>query len=207
MKPIVNPYLRKRQLIEPPVNQHGSTVHSKKFKSERDDACLTNVPLLPVVPVLLENHATTTSASSQPNIVTPDPKVQKIHLTNSKIGRNVAKELCSETKHSKKIHISSGSKPSTTKIVTSLGRLRTRRGVSFDWIGQPLPTENNEMGRIYFHGFKLCSKEYHIGNVVNMKTGYLNQTVRILSVFQATKSFQGNAYGDGCFWEIQKRGM
>ena len=90
--------------------------------------------------------------------------------------------------------------------LTNLGRLRSRSGIRFSWIGQQLPTENYEIGRVYFNGFTLCGKDYYGGNVVKMKTTYLSQTVRILSVFQATKSFQGNAYGDGQLYEIQKRG-
>jgi hypothetical protein len=88
----------------------------------------------------------------------------------------------------------------------SLGRLRARHGVAFHWIYQPFIKENSAMGRVYFQGFSFCGKEYYIGDVVDLKTNYLNQTVCIISAFQATKSFQGNAYGDGHFLEIQKRG-
>ena len=100
-------------------------------------------------------------------------------------------------------------KTSTTMKTPSIGRLRTRQGIAFLWIGPPSPTTvNYAMGRVYFHGFSLGDKEYYCGDVVKLKTRYLNQTVRIVSAFQATRSFQGvvQAYGDDNFREIQKRG-
>jgi hypothetical protein len=89
---------------------------------------------------------------------------------------------------------------------TYLGRLRTREGINFSWI-LPMMDENYTIGRVYYHGFQLSNNTYHVGDVVHVITNYLNETVRIVSVFQATKSYQGNPYLDGTIQEIQKRGM
>ena len=92
-----------------------------------------------------------------------------------------------------------------------LGRLRTREGITFRWIhfnsNTDSPSYNETMGRVYFRGFKLKGEEFYVNDVVKLKTGLLHaQDVRIIAVFQATKSFMGNAYGDNNYLEIQKRG-
>jgi hypothetical protein len=93
----------------------------------------------------------------------------------------------------------------TTRIPNCLGRLRTREGIDFQWIGPPVVSKNNVIGRVYFQGFHLSGNSYFVDGIVAMKTSYLNETVRIVSVFQATKSYIGTVYDD-CFEEIQKRG-
>jgi hypothetical protein len=90
-------------------------------------------------------------------------------------------------------------------IPNCLGRMRTREGIDFKWIGPPVVTKNNGIGRVYFQGFHLSGNSYSVDDIVAMKTSYLNETVQIVSVFQAAKSYIGTVY-DGCFEEIQKRG-
>jgi hypothetical protein len=97
----------------------------------------------------------------------------------------------------------------TTRENTSdqLGHLRVREGINFAWTGSALPEENNEIGRVYFPGFSLRNEKFNIRDIVTIKTAEVNETVcRIVSTFQATKSFMGHyQYYEGLV-EIQKRG-
>jgi hypothetical protein len=97
----------------------------------------------------------------------------------------------------------------TTRENTSdqLGHLRVREGINFAWTGSRIAEENNEIGRVYFRGFSLCNKKFKTGDIVTIETAEVNETVcRIVSTFQATKSFIGHyQYYEGLV-EIQKRG-
>jgi hypothetical protein len=91
--------------------------------------------------------------------------------------------------------------------ISRLGHLRSREGINFAWTGSALPEENNEIGRVYFPGFSLRNKKFNIDDIVTIKTAEVNETVcRIVSTFQATKSFMGHYHNYEGLVEIQKRG-
>jgi hypothetical protein len=100
----------------------------------------------------------------------------------------------------------------TTRENTSyqLGHLRVREGINFAWTGSAFPEfpeENKEIGRVYFPGFSLRNKKFCIDDIVTIKTAEVKKTVcRIVSTFQATKSFKGHYHNYEGLVEIQKRG-
>lgn len=98
----------------------------------------------------------------------------------------------------------------STSSSYSLGHLRVRDGIDFGWQGDVVGW-NERLGRVYFNGFKLqnklCSGCFKQGDTVQMKTKHVSaSTYIIVAVFQATKSFLGDCYGNGDQHEIQKRG-
>jgi hypothetical protein len=188
MKPIVNPYLKRK--ITTPENE--AIFPAKKIKT-------TTRPYFPTV----DNCTATPTLPHTITAVTPDQSVKTSAPpeipTNCSKSRTICKTVA--TPEQLTTHTTS------TGITLSLGRLRVREGVAFRWVNPLSPINcNNQMGRVYFQGFVLRNKTHYIGDVVRVKTAYIDQTVLILSAFQATKSFQGNAYGDGNHYEIQKRG-
>jgi hypothetical protein len=91
--------------------------------------------------------------------------------------------------------------------ISLLGHLRDREGINFAWTGYAFPEENKEIGRVYFPGFSLRNKKFVIGDIVTIKTAEVKKTVcRIVSTFQATKSFTGHYHNYEGLVEIQKRG-
>jgi hypothetical protein len=97
-----------------------------------------------------------------------------------------------------------------------LGHLRTRPDITFQWIEPPLKNANYDIGRVYYPCFKLRktgerkSSLYCVGDNVSMTTQHIKkpQVVRIVSVYQATKSYVGYPpdYDNDKPIEIQKRG-
>lgn len=199
MKPIKNPYIiaKRKPTGTSPSNETSHPV--KKCKTTTPSNSMGMEPCLPraddntTTPALLVSR--TITANPDRIIKKEIPVFQEIEAKSSSIKCNTATTNTQEQTHA------------TFSTPTSLGSLRERDDVAFCWINQPLPEENNAMGRVYFQGFNLRGKLYYIGDVLQVTTMYIDQTVYILSVFQATKSFQGNAYNDGNFYEIQKRGM
>lgn len=155
-----------------------------------------------------------TTGSRKRTVVTPDQTISKKvpKISAAERCQSVSLQIYNESTESanigrqQTIHMQPTIKPKVQAPPPCIGRLRERRDTSFCWIGQPLQKKNDIMGRVYFQGFVLRGKTYNIGDVVALKSQYLNQTVCIVSAFQATKSFQGNAYDDGNFYEIQKCG-
>jgi hypothetical protein len=89
----------------------------------------------------------------------------------------------------------------------ALGRLRTRRGVDFSWSSSSPIKTNEHLGRCHFDGFTLGKDKFVVGDMIRMETKYSPEAIyRIVSVFQATKSFSG-IWHKGNWQEIQKRGM
>jgi hypothetical protein len=208
-KPIINPYLKRKTPPTPTTTTNPTTpttkkkdpdpfpppIVTKKRKTNHNDVVVK--PTTNHLPVYTYNNNTCKNNKN-------DDTITSNNNNNSNSNNHMMMMMTNYTK---------------MILNHNLGKLRTRKNIHFSWI-VPSIYENRLIGRVYYSGFTFhhihpkptTTTTFHIGDIVHLQTNYLNEIVRIVSVYQATKSYEGTPYSNSndndttTILEIQKRG-